>query len=515
VLQRPCWPERALGNSHPRCGLSRWPATRGPARGGWRATGTEWRHGTHGATHPDSFSARATLDVAGRSFEIFRLDTTALSRFDVGRLPIRSSAVGDLLRHEDGLRVRAADIEAVAAWASDPRRTAPVRATTPRDRLLPERVLMQDFTGVPAVSIWLPCATRWPRSVVRLAASTPSCPSSSSSTTRSSPSARNPDVVRRQRRHRVRAQHRALPAVALGSGQLRGFKVVHRGPASATSEPRVPRARRFRHRRRAGLPRHPRRHRLAHHDGQRTRRARLGRGRHRGGGRHAGPALVHAAAPGGRPQAVRQMREGTTATDLVLTITELLRRHGVVGKLVEAFGPGWPRCRSRTGPPSATCRPSTGRPPPSSPSTRRPSPTCASPAGTRSIWPWSRPTAKAQGLWHDPSVEPVFSEVVELDLASVVPSLAGPSRPRTGWTWRELAPPTAPPWAHRKQASVTGSATDVVHDGDVVIAAITSCTNTSNPRSSWPPGCSPRAHARKGSAPSRGSRPRSRPARGW
>ena len=57
-----------------------------------------------------------------------------------------------------------------------------------------------------------------------------------------------------------------------------------------------------------------------------------------------------------------ELPEGTTATDLVLTITELLRQHGVVGKFVEVYGPGWPRCPSRTGPPSATCRPSTGPP---------------------------------------------------------------------------------------------------------------------------------------------------------
>ena len=88
------------------------------------------------------------------------------------------------------------------------------------------------------------------------------------------------------------------------------------------------------------LPGHRRRHRLAHHDGQRPRRARLGRRRHRGRGRHARPAGLDADPAGRRLQATGELPDGTTATDLVLTITEMLRKHGVVGKFVEFYGAG-------------------------------------------------------------------------------------------------------------------------------------------------------------------------------
>ena len=93
--------------------------------------------------------------------------------------------------------------------------------------------------------------------------------------------------------------------------------------------------------RRGRLSGHAGRHRLAHHHGQRPRRARLGRRRHRGGGRHARPAAVDAAAGSGRASgSTASCKEGVTATDLVLTVTQMLRKQGVVGKFVEFFGPG-------------------------------------------------------------------------------------------------------------------------------------------------------------------------------
>ena len=92
--------------------------------------------------------------------------------------------------------------------------------------------------------------------------------------------------------------------------------------------------------RRTGLPRHLRRHRLPHHHGQRAGRARLGCRRHRGRGRDARSAGVDADPTGGRLQAVAVNCPMGTATDLVLTITEMLRQHGVVGKFVEFYGEG-------------------------------------------------------------------------------------------------------------------------------------------------------------------------------
>ena len=126
-----------------------------------------------------------------------------------------------------------------------------------------------------------------------------------------------------------------------------------------------------------------------------------------------------------------EMPEGTTATDLVLTITELLRRHGVVGKFVEAFGPGVAAVPLENRATIGNMSPEYG--------------------ATCTIFPIDGATidylrftgrdedhlalveayAKAQGLWHEPGgEEPVYSETVELDLATVVPSLAGPARPQ-------------------------------------------------------------------------------------
>ena len=138
---------------------------------------------------------------------------------------------------------------------------------------------------------------------------------------------RHPRRLRPQRRARVRAQRGALPVPAVGPGRLRRASASCRPtPASATRSTSStwpgwcsptddgP-----------GLPRHPGRHRLAHHDGQRPRRARLGRRRHRGRGGHARPARLDAHPQGRRLPADGALPEGTTATDLVLTVTELLR----------------------------------------------------------------------------------------------------------------------------------------------------------------------------------------------
>jgi aconitate hydratase len=95
-------------------------------------------------THPDSFGARATLDCAGQSHEIFRLDALQ-ERFDVARLPYSLKVLlENLLRNEDGKAVTRESIETVACWAADAEPSKEIAYT-------PSRVLMQDFTGVPAI----------------------------------------------------------------------------------------------------------------------------------------------------------------------------------------------------------------------------------------------------------------------------------------------------------------------------------------------------------------------------
>jgi aconitate hydratase len=184
-----------------------------------------------------------------------------------------------------------------------------------------------------------------------------------------------------------------------------------------------------------------------------------------------------------------QLPVGTTATDLVLTITQMLRKHGVVGKFVEFYGPGVSALPMANRATIGNMSPEYGS-------------TCA-------IFPIDEETirylkftgrtseqlelvekyAKVNGLWHDPSAAPRFSEKLELDLATVVPSIAGPKRPQdrislsdAKSSYQTVAPTYFTDKTNKNKINikVNGKQTTVAN-GDVVIASITSCTNTSNP----------------------------------
>ena len=187
---------------------------------------------------------------------------------------------------------------------------------------------------------------------------------------------------------------------------------------------------------------------------------------------------------------VGSLPEGATATDLVLTVTQILRKKGVVGKFVEYFGPGLEHLTVEDQATLANMAPEYGA-------------TCGFFPVTRSTINYLAATgrapdrvalveayAKQQGLWVEPGMEePVFTETLELDLATVLPSLAGPKRPQD----RVLLSDSAASFrealaaefgkhgeAGEQRHAVFGHGHDI-GNGDVVIAAITSCTNTSNP----------------------------------
>ena len=182
-----------------------------------------------------------------------------------------------------------------------------------------------------------------------------------------------------------------------------------------------------------------------------------------------------------------ELRPGTTATDLVLTITELLRDHGVVGAFVECFGPGVAALPLENRATIGNMSPEYGA-------------TCTMFPIDQVTLDYLRFTgrdedhlalveayAKEQGLWHDPDGdEPVYSEYAELDLGDVR-ALAGRARPgpRTASPWPVRATPSGWPWAAPRVTPPSRAEAAPHHlltDGDVVIAAITSCTNTSNPQ---------------------------------
>ena len=182
-----------------------------------------------------------------------------------------------------------------------------------------------------------------------------------------------------------------------------------------------------------------------------------------------------------------RMAEGATATDLVLTITQMLRRRGVVGRFVEYCGPGVAELaladRATIGNMSPEYGATCGFFPIDAETIRYLTLTARDPARVKLVEAY----AKAQGLWRDANTpDPVFTDLMELDLGSVEPSLAGPRRPQdrvslaaAGKGFDEELPRLAGVSAPRTQ-KVEGSNYEL-HDGDIVIAAITSCTNTSNP----------------------------------
>ena len=184
-----------------------------------------------------------------------------------------------------------------------------------------------------------------------------------------------------------------------------------------------------------------------------------------------------------------RLPEGTTATDLVLTVTQMLRKKGVVGKFVEFYGPGLAHLSLEDMATIANMAPEYGATCgffPVSAETLDYLKSTARPLGQIAL---VEDYARAQGMfWTAKSPDPVFTDTLSLDLATVEPSLAGPKRPQDRVTLKRAAPDFATVMANEfkkadelyRRFTVDGSNFDLGH-GDVVIAAITSCTNTSNP----------------------------------
>jgi aconitate hydratase len=485
----------------------------------------------------NSFDARADLEVGGRTFEIFRLGALQ-SKFDVARLPFSLKVLlENLLRNEDGVGIHAEDVEALASWDHNAEPSKEIAFT-------PARVVLQDFTGVPCV--------------VDLAAMRDAMADLGGD-----PAKINPlvpvelvidhsvqvdefgtrDAFRVNAEKEFERNKERYAFLRWGQGAFDGFKVVppdtgivhqvnleylarvvftsdetaHDGPVQAYPDT------------------------LVGTDSHTTMINGLGVLGWGVGGIEAEAAML------GQPMSMLIPRvvgfklhgdlpEGATATDLVLTVTQMLRRHGVVSKFVEFFGPGVPNLPLADRATIGNMSPEFGS-------------TCA-------IFPIDAETlrylefsgrskerielveayAREQGLWHDEDTEePTYSETLELDLGEVVPSLAGPKRPQDRVSLTESkasfrmaldgflpdededdeaseesfpasdAPASNggaghdPSHAHEEAGSGTGGAqvadrveavsqltladgteTELDH-GHVVIAAITSCTNTSNP----------------------------------
>jgi aconitate hydratase len=474
-------------------------------------------------TMSDSFSAKSTLRVGDKSYEIYRLDAVEGAE----RLPFSLKVLlENLLRHEGGVHVSTDDVRALAAWDPSAEPSTEIQYT-------PARVLMQDFTGVPCI--------------VDLAAMREAMADLGGDPGKINPLSPAELVID----HSVIADVFGRPDAFEINARLEfernkeRYQFLRWGQTAFSDFVVVPPD--------TGIVHQVNLERLARvvfdTDGVAYPDTLVGTDSHTTminglgvlgwgvGGIEAEAAMLGQPVSMLIPKVVGfkltgELPVGTTATDMVLTVTEMLREHGVVGKFVEFYGEGVASVALANRATIGNMSPEYG--------------------STAAIFPIDDETltylrltgrpddqvalveayAKEQGLWHDPSREPDFSETLELDLSTVVPSLAGPKRPQDRVPLDRAKPmfrtaladyasqpkgsdnggdgsfPASDPAEHAageqqsdadRPVSSNGGAdvserpsnptattledgTEVTLDhGAVVIAAITSCTNTSNP----------------------------------
>jgi aconitate hydratase len=435
----------------------------------------------------DSFGAKSTLDVDGTSYEIFKLDAVAGDGLDVASLPYSLKVLlENLLRTEDGADITADDIRALAGWDETAEPDKEIQFT-------PARVIMQDFTGVPCI---VDLATLREAAAALggdAAKINPLAPAelvidhSVIAEVFGTPEAFAKNVEIEYDRNRERYQF-----LRWGQTAFDDFKVVPPGTGIVHQVNIEHLARTVFTREVDGvLQAYP--DTCVGTDSHTTMVNGLGVLGFGVGGIEAEAALLGQPVSMLIPRVVGfklhgDLPEGSTATDLVLTITEMLRKHGVVGKFVEFYGAGV------TALPLAN-RATIGNMSPEFGSTIAIFPIDAETINYLKLTGRSAQQlalveayAKAQGMWHDPAAEPRYSEKLELDLATVVPSIAGPKRPQDRVALTDakssfegyLPTYTTKPGAKIPVTLEDGTSFEL-ENGAVAIASITSCTNTSNP----------------------------------
>ena len=476
-------------------------------------------------THPDSFGSRAQLRVAERELEIFRLDALQ-ERFDVLRLPYTLRILlENVLRCEDGVTVTQADVEAVAGWVASAEPSQAISFT-------PGRVIHQDFTGVPAI--------------VDLASMRDAMQELGGDPAKVNPQLPSELVID----HSVQVDEFATPFAIFRNSELEfernreRYAFLRWGQGAFANLKVVPPATGIVHqvnleflgrvveeRYGSAFP-----DTLLGTDSHTTMINGLGVLGWGVGGIEAEAAMLGEAVSMLVPQVVGfrlmgELPEGATATDLVLTVTQILRETGVVGKFVEYFGHGLDSLPIADRATIGNMSPEYGA-------------TCGFFPVDAETLRYLRLTGRPQerielveayckenALWHDPDNPPTYSQIVDLDLSTVEPSLAGPRRPQDRVPLREAKQafldslssfgvdygnahdeavaesfPASDPVASvspghepgeiaadaavspiallETQPSVEVALEDETFElehGSVVIAAITSCTNTSNP----------------------------------
>ena len=426
----------------------------------------------------NSFNAQATLRVNEEDFQIFSLAALPTS----AKLPYTHKVLlENLLRTEDGANVTAEQILHLTNWDATAQPTDEIQFT-------PARVIMQDFTGVPCIVDLATMREAFTELGGQASRINPLAPAelvidhSVIADFFGSPQAAQRNVDLEYERNGERYQF-----LRWGQGAFDDFKVVPPGTGIVHQVNIEALARVVMVRNGQAYP-----DTCVGTDSHTTMVNGLGVLGWGVGGIEAEAAMLGQPVSMLIPRVVGfklhgSMTPGTTATDLVLTITEMLRKHGVVGKFVEFFGAGVSAVSLANRATIGNMSPEYG--------------------STAAVFPIDEETldymrltgrteqhialvktyAQTQGLWHDPDKEPTYSEYLELDLATVTPSIAGPKRPqdRIALSAAHTAFVSALPTYTNNpdavaHASVANHDVDL-HHGDVVIAAITSCTNTSNP----------------------------------
>ena len=435
----------------------------------------------------DTLGTRSTMDVGGKTYAYYSLDKAAETIGDVSKLPFSMKVLlENLLRFEDdGFTISKADIQGIADWQKDPK-------TGQEIQYRPARVLLQDFTGVPCV--------------VDLAAMRDAIAKLGGDTAKINPQVpvnlvidhsvmvdefghpkameANMDLEYKRNAERYdflkwgSKSFENFSAVPPGTGICHQVNLEHIGRGVWSSEDQD-----------GNLTAYP--DTCVGTDSHTTMINGLGVLGWGVGGIEAEAAMLGQPISMLVPEVVGfkltgKMAEGVTATDLVLTCVQMLREVGVVGRFVEFYGSGVSNLSLADRATIANMAPEYGA-------------TCGFFGIDDKTLDYMRLTgrpegdidlveayAKKQGMWFTPENEPVFTKTLDLDMASVVPSLAGPKRPQD----KVILPEVDELFngelksVYKKEGAmrtpVDGKDHDI-GDGDVVIAAITSCTNTSNP----------------------------------
>lgn len=440
----------------------------------------------------DTLGARTTLTVDGKAYDYFSLAKAAEKYGDITRLPFSMKVLlENMLRFEDGVTVTPEDVQAIVDWQKERRSDREIQYR-------PARVLMQDFTGVPCVvdlAAMRDAITKLGGDAAKINPQVPVhlvIDHSVMVDEFGTPKAFGDNVDLEYARNGERYEFLKWGSKALDNFQVvpPGTGICHQVNLEYIGQAVWSAVETGENAKTGATIAYP--DTLVGTDSHTTMINGLGVLGWGVGGIEAEAAMLGQPVSMLIPEVVGfkltgALREGITATDLVLTVTQMLRAKGVVGRFVEFYGPGLASMTLADRATIANMAPEYGA-------------TCGFfPVDDRTL-DYMRLTgrpeetvalteayAKAQGMWRDAmSPDPVFTDTLELDMSTVVPSLAGPKRPQDKVTLDTVDDvfnsDLAKLYNKAQPARVPVEGRDHdIGDGDVVIAAITSCTNTSNP----------------------------------